>query len=166
MPSSARTDSPSAGPNFSMSASKARTATRFSGSLSARVARRIDAGAWRLTPHVQAEWQHRFDDDPASITASFTAIESEPFTVAGLVPVEDQAVFGAGLQAQYNHTLTIYSPWRFVCRCVRSPFHWRRSDLEVLNKNPFHILQPQKKAAKDNSPWSLCCCMAMQCSIR
>ena len=94
-----------------MSASKARTATRFSGILNARVARRIDAGAWRLTPHMQAEWQHRFDDDPASITASFTAIKSEPFTVAGLVPVEDQAVFGAGLQAQYNHTLTIYSPW-------------------------------------------------------
>jgi outer membrane autotransporter protein len=79
----------------------------FSGSLSARVARRIDAGAWRLTPHVQAEWQHRFDDDPASITANFTAIESEPFTVAGLAPVEDQAMIGAGVQAEYNHSLTV-----------------------------------------------------------
>lgn len=105
MPSSARTDSPSAGPILD---ERIQGADRdaVSGSLSARVARRIDAGAWRLMPHVQAEWQHRFDDDPASITASFTAIESEPFTVAGLAPVEDQAVFGAGLQAEHNHTLT------------------------------------------------------------
>ena len=97
---------------------------------SVRITRRFEIGGWGITPHLQTEWLHRFDQDPAGITANFTALESEPFTVAGLAPVQDQVVIGAGLQAEYSNSLTVSFTLgasfagEYDARSIGAGLHW------------------------------------------
>jgi uncharacterized protein YhjY with autotransporter beta-barrel domain len=65
----------------------------------------------KLTPHLDASWQHEFMDGSRGITSQFEGAGLGSFTVRTENPSRDFALADVGLDAQFNSTVTAFADY-------------------------------------------------------
>jgi outer membrane autotransporter protein len=65
-------------------------------------------GSVVLAPHMSAFWQHEFLDGTSNITSQFEGLPAGTFSVQTVKGDSDNALLGAGLDAELNDTVTLF----------------------------------------------------------
>jgi autotransporter-associated beta strand protein len=81
-----------------------------SSDLGAQVSRSWTVSGIKLSPNVSASWEHIYQGNADALTASFGT--GNNFTVAGSVTGTDDAVLGAGLNAEFAKGLNVYANYQ------------------------------------------------------
>jgi outer membrane autotransporter protein len=81
-----------------------------SSDLGAQVSRSWTIGGIKLSPNVSAAWEHIYQGNADALTANFGT--GNNFTVAGSVTSTDDAVLGAGLNAEFAKGLNVYANYQ------------------------------------------------------
>ncbi len=71
----------------------------------------LDLGSLRLTPHVNASWQHEYLDQQYAINAAFPFAPNAPFTVHGPEIGRDLLLLQAGATLRLGQRLSIYADY-------------------------------------------------------
>jgi outer membrane autotransporter protein len=79
--------------------------------LGGHVAYLFQTGTIRLTPHLDASWQHEFMDQSQGINAQIVNVTGGQFTVKTTSPSRDAALLDCGLDADLNGQVSLFGDY-------------------------------------------------------
>ncbi len=84
------------------------TTDSMTSTIGVRFSGRVKSDQWQFLPRAELSWLHQFEDEGASITASFINYDASSFRVTGLAPVADQGLLSLGLTSEYGQNISLF----------------------------------------------------------